>query len=64
MSILTQYQKVRDQTDTIESLGTKLKYDVKDKDQLRKDQLCNLPLLVLSILSLNNHVHFNTIPKG
>ena len=42
MSILTQYQKVRDQTNTIERLWTKLKYSVKDKDQL-----CNLPLLLL-----------------
>ena len=59
MSILTQYQKVRDQTDTIERLETKLKYGVNDKDQL-----CNLPLLVFFILSLNSHVHFDTIPKG
>ena len=42
MSILTQYQKVRDQIDTIERIGTKLKYGMKDKDQL-----CNFPLLLL-----------------
>ena len=29
----TQHKKVRDQIDTIESLGTKLKYSVKDRDQ-------------------------------
>ena len=33
-TILTQYQKVRNQIDTIEKLGTKLKYGIKDKDQL------------------------------
>ena len=38
-TILTQYQKLRDQIDTIERLGIKLKYDIKDKNQL-----CNLPL--------------------
>ena len=48
-----------DQTDTIERLWKKWKYGVNDKDQL-----CNLPLLVFSILSLNGHVHFDTIPKG
>ena len=37
-TILTQYQKVKDQTDTIKRLKAKLRYDVKDRDQL-----CNLP---------------------
>jgi len=35
---LTQYRKVRDQIDTIERLRTKLKYGVKDRDQI-----CSLP---------------------
>ena len=34
---LTSIEKVRDQIDTIEKLWTKLKYGVKDRDQL-----CNL----------------------
>ena len=38
MTILTQYQKVRDQIDTFEKLRTKLKYDVNVRDQI-----CNLP---------------------
>ena len=37
-TILTQYQKVMDQTDTIKRLETKLRNAVKDKNQL-----CNLP---------------------
>ena len=32
---LTRHQKDRNQIDTIEKLGTKLKCDVKDRDQLR-----------------------------
>ena len=32
---LTQYQKVRDQIDTIERLNTKLKYDVNNRGQIR-----------------------------
>ena len=36
---LTQHRKVRDQINTIERLETKLKYGVKDRDQI-----CSLPL--------------------
>ena len=36
-------EKVRDHIDTIEMLGTKLKYGVKNRDQL-----CNLPIIILS----------------
>ena len=38
MTILTQYQKVRDQIDTFERLMTKLKYN-----ENVRDQICNLP---------------------
>ena len=42
---LTQYQKVRDQIDTTERIETKLKYSVKDKDQI-----CSLPFILLGSL--------------
>ena len=32
---LIQYWKVGNQNDTIKKLGTKLKYDIKDRDQIR-----------------------------
>ena len=35
---LTWYWKVRDQIDTIEILGIKLEYNIKDRDQI-----CSLP---------------------
>ena len=35
---LTWHWKIRDQTDTIKKLGTKLKYSLKDMDQI-----CSLP---------------------
>lgn len=48
MTILTQYQKVRDQIDTFERLRTKLTYDVKVEDQI-----CSLPqYFLLSYLRL------------
>ena len=39
---LTSIEKVRDQIDTIEKLWTKLKYGVKDRDQL-----CNLSFFLI-----------------
>ena len=36
-TILTQDQNVRDQTNTTERLGIKLRFDIKDRDQF-----CNL----------------------
>ena len=37
--IMTRHWKVRDQIDTIERLGTKLKYSVKDREQIHNLQL-------------------------
>ena len=42
---LIRHWKVRDQIDTIKSLETKLKYGVKDKDQI-----CSLSKKLLSLL--------------
>lgn len=45
VTILTQYQKVRDRIDTFERLKTKLTYDVKVEDQI-----CSLPWKNLKII--------------
>ena len=50
-TILTQYQKVRDQINTIEMLMTKLKYGVKDKDQFY-----NLPFLIFMLIRNLTHI--------
>ena len=42
---MIQYWKVKDQIDTIERLEAKLKYGVKDRDQI-----CSLPFILLGSL--------------
>ena len=49
---LTRYLNVRDQIDTIERKEIKLKYDVKDRDQLY-----NLALLLLLICHMSPPLH-------
>ena len=44
MTILTQYQNVKDQIDIFKRPGTKLTNSLKDKDQI-----CHLPFIKLSI---------------
>ena len=46
---LTQHLKVMDQINTIERLKTKLKYNVKNRDQI-----CNLPFNLLYVYFLTS----------
>ena len=52
-TILTQYQKVMDQIDTLKRLGTKLTFSPKVKDQM-----CNLNFFFFFFLGeKNTHMH-------
>ena len=53
---LTRHWKVRDQIDTIEMLGTKLKYNVKNRDQI-----CNLPSIFYFLEKLMDALKFESI---